>query len=110
MTGPIILGEALRGIVLPCFEQVRAAQEPQQTFLAAYIGFRMREIGYAVKDVAEAMGMTRQFLHGVLRGDTKVPDSLLLKLAQATEITYPELVVAHAVDMLLAADMVGESA
>ena len=106
MNGPIILGEALRSVVLPNYEIVNSARTPEQSFLAAYIGHRLRELRYAVKDVAEAMGMTRQFLHVVLRGDTKVPDSLLLKLSEVTDLTYAELVAAHAVDMLTHVDEV----
>lgn len=98
---PSILSAALSGVVAPNFELVQASRTEKQSFLAAYIAHRLKELGYGVKDVAEAAGVTRQFLYGVIRGDMLVPDTLLLKLSNATTITFAELIMAHAVDLLL---------
>lgn len=90
--------EAASDLVMPRCAAVLAEQTEKQTFLSAYIAHRIKEIGYPVKSVSDAMGHTRQFVYAVMAGNCPIPETFLTSLADVTDITLAELAVARAMD------------
>lgn len=91
----------ISSVVRPRIAPVLAARTPEQSFLAAYIQYRINEIGYPIKEVATAMGKTRQFVYAVMGGKCLIPEDFIVRLAKATQISLPELLGARAISLAM---------
>lgn len=82
-------------------DMVQAGMAAGDSLMAAYLKHRMDELHISAIKLAEACGVTRQYVYKVLRGEKPLSDDMIRSISGSTVITDTELAYVAAIQTLI---------
>lgn len=81
-------------------DMIENEMDGEGSLTAAYLKHRMAELHISAIKLADACGVTRQYVYKVLRGEKPLSDDMIRSISAATDITDAELAYVSAIQTL----------